>query len=100
MSILNYATKADIRAEFVAKPEKYASLTVEQKHSIMSRGQVSGAAIKVYNRGKKAHRQYRPGQGGLVKSQRAAQRADLIARGLAGQRGPLSKEAQQALVSK
>jgi hypothetical protein len=98
--LTNYATKADIRADFEAKPEKYAGLTDSQRHSIVSRGQVSHAAIKVFNKGRKGHRQYVPGQGGIKKGERAAQRADLISRGLAGKRGPLSKEAQQALVSK
>jgi hypothetical protein len=99
-TLTNYATKADIRADFEAKPEKYAHLTDAQRHSIVSRGQVAHAAIKVFNKGRKAHRQYVPGQGLTVKADRAAQRADLISRGLAGKRGPLSKEAQQALVSK
>lgn len=98
--IPNYATKADIRAEFNAHPEKYSGLTEKQQASISSRGQVSHAAIAVFNRGKKAHRKYVPGQGGVKKSAVAAQRADLNARGLTGKRGPLSKAAVQALVSK
>jgi len=99
-TLTNYATKGDIRADFEKSPEKYADLTEKERHSIVSRGQVAGSAIKVFNRGKKGHRQYKPGQGGVKKSERAAQRSDLIARGLAGKRGPLSKDAQQALVSK
>lgn len=99
-TLTNYATKADIRADFQAHPEKYASLSDKQRHSIESRGQVADAAITVFNRGKKAHRKYVRGQGLVKKGERAAQRADLISRGLAGQRGPLSKVAQDALVSK
>lgn len=99
-TLTNYATKADIAADFAAKPEKYAGLTDKQRHSIVSRGQVAHAAIAVFNRGRKAHRKYTPGQGAVKKSDRAAQRADLISRGLAGKRGPLSKVAQDSLVSK
>lgn len=99
-SLTNYATKADIRADFEAKPEKYSGLTDAQRHSIVSRGQVSHAAIKVFNKGRKGHRQYVPGQGGIKKGERAAQRADFVSRGLTGKRGPLSKAAQQALLSK
>lgn len=99
-SLTNFSTKADIRKDFESHPEKYADLTDGQKHSIVSRGQVAQAAIKVFNRGKKAHRVYKPGQGGVVKANRAAQRSDLVARGLAGKRGPLSKAAQDSLVSK
>lgn len=94
----NYATKADIRADFQAHPEKYAGLSEKEQHSIVSRGQVSGAAIKVFNRGKKAHRKYVPGQGAVAKKQRLDARKDLIARGLAGKRGPLSQKAVDALV--
>lgn len=100
MSLTNYATKADIRADFLAKPEKYSGLSEKEQHSIVSRGQVAHKAIAVFNKGRKAHRKYVPGQGGVKKAERAAQRSDLIARGLAGKRGPLSKGAQQALVSK
>lgn len=93
----NYATKADIRADFNAKPEKYAHLTDQEKHSIVSRGRVSGNAAKVFNRGKKGYRQYKPGQGNVAKAERLAARARLADVGLAGKRGPLSQAAKDAL---
>lgn len=96
----NFSTKADIRAEFLANPTKYAGLSEKEQHSIVSRGQVAAKAIAVYNRGRKAHRRYVPGQGQTVKAQKAQVRADLVSRGLAGKRGPLSKAAQSALKAK
>lgn len=99
-TLTNYATKADIKADFEKNPAKYSALSEKEQHSIVSRGQVAHSAIKVFNRGKKGYRQYKPGQGLVKKGERAAQRADLVARGLAGKRGPLSKDAQQALVAK
>lgn len=91
-------TKADIRAEFEAKPEKYAGLSPRQQNSIVSRGQAAEAAIKVYNKGRRPHLRYVRGNGGAAKAQTAATRQSLVSQGIAvGQRGPLSKAALAAL---
>jgi hypothetical protein len=94
------STKADIKADFLAKPSKYAGLTDAQRHSIVSRGQVSGAAIAVFNKGRKGHRRYVRGQSGAVKATVQSQRAALVEAGLTGKRGPLSKAAQESLSAK
>jgi hypothetical protein len=91
------ATKADIRADFEAKPSKYAGLSEREQHSIVSRGQASEAAIVVFNKGRKGHRRYVRGQGNVVKATRQATRSSLVEQGLAGKRGPLSKAALAAL---
>lgn len=97
-------TASDVRAFYVAHPERASKFNEHVQHVITpgsgARGQLPQVVIDDYNKGVKPDRQYVRGQGLAVKADRKAVRADLIAKGLAGKRGPLSKEAQEALVSK
>ena len=93
-------TKADVRAFYAAHPERAAKFSERAQHSIVSRGQLSQVVIDDYNKGVKPERQYVRGQGKAIKADRLAVRASLIEKGLAGKRGPLSKQAQEALASK
>lgn len=97
-------TASDVRSFFVANPERMAKFSEHVQHVLTpgsgARGQLPEVAITDYNKGVKPERQYVRGQGLAIKGERKSARADLIKRGLAGQRGPLSKAAQDALVSK
>lgn len=97
-------TAADVRAFYAAHPERAAKFSERVQHVITpksgARGQLPQCVIEDYNRGVKPERQYVRGQSGAVKADRLALRAGLIEKGLAGKRGPLSKAAQEALVSK
>lgn len=93
-------TASDVRKFAAEHPEKFSALSERAQHTLVSRGQLAQAVIDTYNKGVKPERQYVRGQSGAVKADRMNVRADLIARGLAGKRGPLSKAAQECLVSK
>lgn len=53
------------------------------------KGKLSQARIDEYNKGKRADKRYVPGVGVRNAAERKAERARLVAAGLAGRRGPL-----------
>lgn len=61
------------------------------------RGNLSAEVVAQYNKGKRAEKRYVPGNTKRAKAARDEQRASLRAQGLAGERGPLSKAAREAL---
>ncbi|HWV45310.1 MAG TPA: hypothetical protein VN039_04655 [Nitrospira sp.] len=93
-------TAKDVRAFAAAHPERFSTLSERSQHTLVSRGQLAQDVIDTYNKGVKPERQYVRGQSGAVKGERMALRHSLIEKGLAGKRGPLSKAAQESLVSK
>lgn len=93
-------TAAQVRAFYAANPERTEKFSERAAHTLVSRGQLAEEVIADYNKGVKPERQYVRGQSGQVKADRLAVRASLIEKGLAGKRGPLSKTAQESLVSK
>lgn len=61
------------------------------------RGALSRAEVAAYNKGKRAEKRYTPGNTRRASADRTAQRAALVEAGVAGQRGPLSRKAQEYL---
>ena len=92
-------TAAMVRAYFQGSPERLAVLSPEAQKTVRegARGRLHPQAVKAFNSKRKAHRRYTLGNTTVATSTRKAQRADLMARGLTGARGPLSKAAKAAL---
>ena len=61
------------------------------------RGNLSQSVIDQYNKGKRADKRYVRGNTKTAKAARDAQRATLVAAGVAGKRGPLGAKAREFL---
>lgn len=96
------APTAAVVREFLRDETRFGSLSPEAQATVRegARGRLHKEAIKRYNKGRKADRQYVLGAGTVANAERKAQRSALVAKGLAGTRGPLSKAAQVSVLSK
>lgn len=90
-------TAAQVRASVKANPKAVAGLSEKAKANLDSRGRLGAEVMDAYNKGKRPEKRYVVGNTKAAKAEREATRATLRAQGLAGQRGPLSKAAKEAL---
>jgi len=90
-------TAAQVRAAVAANPKAVAGLSERGVHNLNSRGRLGAEVMDAYNKGKRPEKRYVVGNTKAAKADREAVRATLRAQGLAGQRGPLSKAAKEAL---
>ena len=91
-------TAGEVREFFRADAKRMEALSPEAQATVKegARGRLHAEAVKVHNTRRRT-RQYVLGASKAVTAEKAAERAALRERGLAGERGPLSRKAQEFL---
>lgn len=99
-STVSAPTAADVRSLFRSNPARFDRLTPAAQATVAegARGRLHPQAVKEFNKGRKAHRQYVLGATTAATTERKAKREALRSAGVAvGKRGPLSAEALASL---
>ena len=99
MSNLKPVLASTVRDYFQGNEARMARLTEAEQVSVRpgARGALHSGVVRKFNKGRKPERQYVQGATKAHSTATSAQRATLVAQGLAGKRGPLSKAALAAL---
>lgn len=100
-------TAADVRAYFRADASRIQRLTDEAAVTVDhgAKGRLHPEAIQVFNKGRREHRRYQPGQSKVAaeaaRAEAKARREAAAAAGITvGKRGPLPKAARSLAVTK